>query len=154
MQKWLVMLLLPALSVRAQNNAAIHPTTDGWKIFSQVKFTSKYFPKYKEYFLFPEFDARIRFMEGKEIVLQGYYLPYALADESAIIISRYPFSSCFFCGGAGPESVAQVVFNSKPPKFKADQVITVRGTLWLNETDVNQLNFILLNAVIVDRPGP
>lgn len=146
------LLLFPVCAWAQGASTAVKP--DGWSVFAQVKFIPKYYAKYKEHFLFPEFDARIRLMEGREITLQGYYLPYELADKSAVIISRYPYSACFFCGGAGPESVAEVVFNGKPPKFKADQIITVRGTLKLNDTDVDHLNFILLNATLVQHPAP
>jgi hypothetical protein len=94
----------------------------------------------------PFLDSKIRTHEGKAITLEGYYLPYDLSNKNAIIISRNPFSACFFCGGAGPESVAEIVFASKPPRFKADQIITVTGTLKLNDKNVDHMNFILVNA--------
>jgi len=55
---------------------------------------------------------------------------------------------CFFCGGAGPESVAEVIFKDKTPRLKPDQLVTITGTLDLNDTDVMHMNFILREAQI------
>jgi hypothetical protein len=122
------------------------PSWEGWDIFAKVKFTEKYFAEQKEYYLVPLLDSRIRYYEGKEMTLQGYYLPFDMPNKFSIVISKYPYSMCFFCGGSGPESVAEVVFAEKPPKFKKDQVIRITGTLRLNDSDVNRLNFILEQA--------
>lgn len=124
----------------------VQPSTDIWEIFAKVKFTQKFFKELDEYYLVPFLDSRIRFYEGKEITLEGYYLPFDLNNKNSVIVSKYPYSACFFCGGAGPESVAEVIFASKPPKFKPDQVITVTGILKLNNNDVNHMNFILEQA--------
>lgn len=121
---------------------------DGWSLFAKVSFKSKYIEEYNEKFLVPSFDSVIRAREGSEIILKGYYMPFDLPNKS-IILSKNPYASCFFCGGAGPESVAQIYFSSKPPKFKTDQRIEVIGKLRLNDVDVNQLNFILEEAEII-----
>jgi hypothetical protein len=121
----------------------------GWEILARVKFTKKYFKEYDEYFLVPLLDSRIRSYEGEELEFKGYYLPFDLADKKTIIISKFPYSQCFFCGGAGPESVVEVVFPSRPPRLKADQIVTVKGILVLNESDVSHMNFILKDASVV-----
>ncbi len=124
-------------------------STDGWTLFAKVKFVSKFFNEYKEYFLVPSFDSKIKSYEGMELTLRGHYMPMDLENNKAIILSKYPYAQCFFCGGAGPESVAEIVFPSKRPKLKADQIITVVGKLQLNNTDVNHLNFILKDASLI-----
>jgi len=121
---------------------------EGWKLFAGVRFTSKYFPEYKEKFLVPNFEPAILSKVGTAITVRGHYLPFDLQGNS-IIISKYPYAACFFCGGAGPESVAEIIFSRKPPKFKPDQVITVRGKLRLNDKDVNHMNFILDDAELL-----
>jgi len=121
---------------------------DGWTLFAKVAFKSKFIKEYNEKFLVPSFDSIIKAREGSEIILKGYYMPFDLPNKS-IILSKNPYASCFFCGGAGPESVAQIYFSSKPPKFKTDQRIEVKGKLRLNDVDVNQLNFILEEAEII-----
>jgi hypothetical protein len=72
-----------------------------------------------------------------------------LDDNRGIILSKVPYSACFFCGGAGPESVVEVYFTDKHPRFKADQVIKVTGILRLNDTDITHMNFILTGATLV-----
>jgi hypothetical protein len=121
---------------------------EGWGLFGKVKFNSKFFTEYKEYFLVPTFDSKIKEFEGKEITLRGHYLPMDLGGAHVIILSKLPYAQCFFCGGAGPESVAEIVFSSKHPKFKPDQLITVVGKLALNNKDVSHLNFILKEAAL------
>ncbi|MCW5911033.1 MAG: hypothetical protein KIT62_08160 [Cyclobacteriaceae bacterium] len=121
---------------------------DGWKLFAQVRFEPKYFPEYKEKYLVPKFSEAILSKAGTEVTVRGHYLPFDMGGQS-IIVSKYPYAACFFCGGAGPESVAEIFFSNKPPRFKADQVITVRGKLRLNDKDVNHMNFILDDAALL-----
>ncbi len=124
-------------------------STEGWTLFAKVKFNSSFFNEYKEYFLVPSFDSKIKSHEGMEITLRGHYMPMDLENNKVIILSKYPYAQCFFCGGAGPESVAEIVFPLKRPKLKADQIITVVGKLQLNDTDVDHLNFILKDASLI-----
>lgn len=122
------------------------PGDEGWDIFARVKFTEQTIRN--EYYLVPFLDTRIKAYEGKVVSLKGYYLPMDLADERTIILSKNPYSMCFFCGGAGPESVAEIIFSSKRPKLKPDQIITVTGKLKLNARDVEHMNFILEDATL------
>lgn len=57
----------------------------------------------------------------------------------------------FFCGGAGPETIAEVSFKVKTDKFDADQFIRVKGKLKLNESDIDHVNFMLVDAVLVKK---
>ena len=126
--------------------AVVQPSSNGWDIFAKVKFTPQLVKEADAYFLIPFFDSRIKFYEGKELTLEGYYIPMDLEGRYVIVLSKNSYAQCFFCGGAGPESVSEIIFASKPPKFKADQIIKVTGTLKLNDKDINHLNFILENA--------
>ncbi len=123
--------------------------TDGWLTFAKTKFDAKYNEKAAEYFLFPTFSADLKNMVGKEFSLEGYYLPIDVEDNAYIILSKFPYSQCFFCGGAGPESIAEVFFKTKPGKFEPDQYIRVKGKLKLNDADLEHGNFILEEAVVV-----
>lgn len=112
------------------------PSSKGWDVFAKVKFTPQLVKELNEYFLVPFFDSKIKWHEGKEMTLEGYFIPMDLENTNTIILSKNPYLQCFFCGGAGPESVAEIIFASKPPKFKADQIIKVTGVLKLNEKDI------------------
>jgi hypothetical protein len=122
---------------------------DGWAIFAKVRFTEKKMQPDNELYLVPLFDSRILAYRGKEITLRGYYIPIDWEDDKVIILSKVPNSQCFFHGGAGPESVAEVTFPGKAPKLKPDQIVTVKGILRLNDTDINHMNFILEKVVIL-----
>lgn len=122
---------------------------DGWTLFAKTAFEAKYNAASKEYFLYPKFPAELKSFEGKEIELEGHYLPIDIDGDRYIILSKYPFAQCFFCGGAGPESIAEVYFKARPGKFDPDQYIRVRGKLRLNDSDVEHGNFILEEATLV-----
>lgn len=123
--------------------------TDGWTAFAKTKFDAKYNEKAGEYFLYPTFPADLKANVGKEIDLEGYYLPIDVEGDAYIILSKFPYSQCFFCGGAGPESIAEIYFKVKPPKFEGDQFIRIKGKLKLNDADLEHGNFIVEEAVFV-----
>lgn len=90
------------------------PSADGWAVFARVKFKSTFFKEINEYFLVPTFSTELNTLAGKELTLKGHYIPFDLpANTNTIILSKNPFTSCFFCGGAGPESVAEINFKNK-----------------------------------------
>jgi len=124
---------------------------NSWDAFARTKFEPKYSEKLKEYFFLPTFSPDLKALEGKEITLKGYYVPFASEGGNYIILSKYPMSQCFFCGGGGPESIAEVTFTKAQSKFHVDDVITVKGKLKLNTEDVEHVNFILTQAELVSR---
>ena len=125
---------------------------EGWAAFAKTKFETKYNEKAAEYFMVPVFTAELKSLVGKEVSLEGYYMPIDVDGNAYIILSKYPYSQCFFCGGAGPESIAEVTFKIKSTsKFEADQYIRVKGKLKLNDTDLEHGNFLLIDAIIIEK---
>lgn len=139
MKNWIVGVLVVVTLVMAQK-------VDYWNEFALTKFEAKWSEKHSEYLMIPTFPPQIKAMEGKEIQLQGYYIPFAPEGGNYIILSKYPMSQCFFCGGSGPESVLEVNFAGKQPTFQIDDLVTVKGKLKLNATDIDHVNFILTAA--------
>jgi hypothetical protein len=129
--------------------AYAQPKVDSWNEFAKTKFEPKYYEKLGEYLFYPNFTAELKALEGKEITIQGFYVPFAPEDGNYIIISKFPMSQCFFCGGGGPESVAEVNFKKDPGKFQVDDLITVKGKLKLNTDNLEHVNFILDQADLV-----
>jgi len=123
--------------------------TDTWNLFAKTKFEPRFDEKIGEYLFYPTFPADIKKLEGKEVVIEGFYVPFAPDGDDYIILSKYPMSQCFFCGGGGPESVAEVNFAKEPGRFQVDDLITVRGKLKLNADDPDHINFILTEAILV-----
>jgi uncharacterized membrane protein YcgQ (UPF0703/DUF1980 family) len=130
--------------------SAVNKEPDLWALFSKTRFTERLNRKLSMYFLYPTFPAELQAMDGREIILSGFYIPLDFEDDRTIIISKFPMAQCFFCGGAGSESVAVAYLQVKPTKrFKTDQIIKIKGILSLNEKDVDELNFIINNAKII-----
>jgi hypothetical protein len=140
-----IILMLSVLTTFGQNK------TDTWNAFAKTKFEPKYMESLKEYIFSPSFPAEVKAMEGKEISIEGYYVPFAPEGEDYIVLSKYPQSQCFFCGGGGPESVAEIKFSKEHPRFKTDDLITVKGKLKLNAEDMEHMYFILTDAVLVSN---
>ena len=143
--KNIILLIVFTFSFSASGQSS---KTEGWSLFARVTFISKLFKEQNEYFLVPQFDSKLKQLQGNEIELKGYYIPFDLSGPS-IVLSKNPFSACFFCGSAGPETVAEINFKNKPPRLKADQLITVKGKLRLNDKDVEHLTFILDQAELI-----
>lgn len=71
-------------------------------------------------------------------------------DENVIVLSQNSYAACFFCGNAGPESVAEVEPTNKFKSFVMDEKLRVKGKLKLNRDDIFRLNFIIEDAEILD----
>jgi hypothetical protein len=122
---------------------------DAWNEFAKTKFEPRYDEKLSEYIFHPTFPSALLSLVGKEVTIQGYYVPFAPEKEDYIVVSKFPMSQCFFCGGGGPESIAEVNFSKDPGRFQVDDLITVKGKLKLNTDDLEHVNFILTQAVLI-----
>lgn len=92
----------------------------------------------------PDFQDAVLEVDGAEVAISGYMIPVDVAS-GYYVISAFPFAACFFCGGAGPESVIDLHLR-KETHFKTDERLTICGTLSVNRTDVYQLPYQLLDA--------
>jgi hypothetical protein len=138
-------LILVSIGLFAQSKV------DPWNEFAKTKFESKYYEKLGEYLFHPSFPAEIKAMVGKDLTIEGFYVPFSPEEGAYIVISKFPMSQCYFCGGGGPESVVEVNFAKDPGKFQVDDLITVKGKLRLNTDDLDHLFFILDQAVLVSK---
>ncbi len=120
---------------------------EGWEIFENVTFKSQYFEEVDSYFEVPTFDQALKDLEGTKVTLSGYFIPIEV--DTIFVLSGLPFSSCFFCGGAGPETVAEVRMDKVPDDLYADDLVKVEGKLKLNATNIDYMNFIIREAKIV-----
>ncbi|MEM8927955.1 MAG: hypothetical protein AAGC45_07115 [Bacteroidota bacterium] len=116
-----------------------------WDDLADVEFKPEYNEKYDVHFLMPTFGEKIKAYQGKKVKVIGYFLDISGTGE-VFLISSNPMASCFFCGGAGPESIIEVNFTKIPP-FTTDKVVEVTGTLRLNRDDVDHCNYILNGAL-------
>ncbi len=93
----------------------------------------------------PTFPSWLDKYKNQEVVIQGYLVPVDV-EGNQYALSRYAFSSCFFCGNAAPNTVVELVFKDRPDAFVTDQFVVIKGILVFNENDPFRLFFILQNA--------
>ena len=92
-------------SKQAENSEPV--LVNYWEMFAEISKKRTFVEEASAHYRIPVFTPELQDLSGKDIALRGYYLPYSTVD-SVIIISRFPYASCFFCGRAGIESVAMV----------------------------------------------
>ncbi len=96
----------------------------------------------------PVFSDDVKALEGKEVTIKGYIIPVeGYKSHNEFVFSAFPYNMCFFCGGAGPETVMEV-YATDPVKYSAKQVV-LKGKLELNDKDINRLMYALKDAVLV-----
>ena len=138
--------MTPALSTIP----AAEPVKLSWETLRDVTFKKKWYAEESVYMLYPTFGSNIQKLNGKAVELTGYVLPVDL-ESNIYVLSAFPYSACFFCGGAGPESVVSLKFKKSDKKFKTDERRTFRGTLKLNADNIYELNYILADSEMIDQ---
>ncbi|MEP1094421.1 MAG: hypothetical protein ABJG78_04895 [Cyclobacteriaceae bacterium] len=117
-----------------------------WTTLADVQY-EKSKDEYGEIYV-PKFGDNVQKMNGKTVSLKGFIIPFeGMFEPKHIILSSLPVASCFFCGGSGPETVAEAYLEEEV-KYTAKPV-TVTGRLELNDTDYDQLMYILKDAEVV-----
>lgn len=121
-----------------------------WQMLAKIEFEEMFNDEMDAFVPYPIFHPLIKALEGKTVQIKGYVIPTEEIGESDILVlSANPFSQCFFCGNAGPESVMDIKLTGKAPEFDLDQVTTFKGKLKLNDADLYYLNYILEKAEVV-----
>lgn len=143
--KKLAILLVPLFAFAL----AEEPIHINWKRLTDVRFIRKLNKELSLYFLYPTFGPSVNALQGKEISIRGYMIPVD-ENDNIYVISAKPMAACFFCGGAGPESIIELQFRKKKQRFRTDEVLTVRGKMALNANDVDHLNYILKDAEVIE----
>lgn len=141
--------LIALVTLSAAFVPAAAPIKLTWETLRDVTFKKKWYAEEQVYMLYPTFGPSIQKLSGKEVVITGYVLPIDL-DANLYVLSAFPYSACFFCGGAGPESVMTLDFKKSTRKFKTDERLTFKGKLKLNADDIYQMNYILEAAEVAD----
>ncbi len=120
-----------------------------WQKLAKITYTKQYDELLGFKVDIPVFSKDIKAMAGKEIEVKGYIIPVeGYKSHTEFIFSAFPYNMCFFCGNAGAETVMEV-YAKEPVKYQTESII-IKGILELNDTDINQLMYILKDAVIVE----
>jgi hypothetical protein len=129
-----IFLLSLSYQLTAQDNL--------WKTLSKITYKKEFDEMLGFKVDIPVFSPEIKKLEGKTVTIRGYIIPVeGYKSHKEFIFSAYPYSMCFFCGGAGPETVMEIKAKS-PVAYTADP-ITLKGVLSLNATDINRLMYAL-----------
>jgi hypothetical protein len=125
------------------------PLTDNvWKTLSKISYKKEYDELMGFKIDKPVFSDAVKALGGKEITIKGYIIPVeGYKSHKEFIFSAYPYSMCFFCGGAGPETVMEVEA-LEGVKYSADPIV-LKGNLKLNDKDINRLMYKLVAAKVV-----
>lgn len=120
-----------------------------WKTLGKITFKKEYDELMGFKIDKPVFSEQVIALEGTEVTIKGYIIPVeGYKSHEEFIFSAFPYNMCFFCGGAGPETVMEVVAK-EPVKYSAEQVV-LKGRLTLNADDINRLMYALEDAELVE----
>ncbi len=131
-----------------------HYSNEEWKVLmNDVRMRYRFSLEYNGFVHVPRFGSEVEKMEGKEMTLRGFFLPADVTGDT-FVLSHVPMQMCFFCSGAGIETVVElrsiVTHNIRFRRLSTDDFIEVRGTLKLNRDDMDHLIYILEDASLVD----
>ena len=120
-----------------------------WKTLGKITFRKQYDELMGFKVDMPVFSDVVKNLDGKEITVRGYIIPTeGYKSHEEFVFSAFPYNMCFFCGGAGPETVMEVEA-AEPIEFQADAV-TIKGVLHLNDSDINRLIYSLTDVILVE----
>ncbi len=130
------------------NTNATAQTENVWKTLSKLTFKKQYDEMLGFKVDVPVFSEEVKKLSGKEVKVKGYVIPVeGYRSHKEFVFSAYPYSMCFFCGGAGPETVMEV-YAKEPIKYSPDPIV-LKGKLELNDADVNRLIYTIRDAELV-----
>jgi hypothetical protein len=113
-----------------------------WKTLSKITYKKQYDEMLGFKVDIPVFSQDVQSLEGNTVTVKGYIIPVeGYKSHKEFIFSAYPYNMCFFCGGAGPETVMEV--KAKQPIAYTADPITIKGVLHLNASDINRLMYSL-----------
>ena len=146
--KNLISILAALLFFIAVQDINAQTSPNLWKTLSKITFKKEYDEMLGFKVDVPVFSKEIQDLSGKEVTVKGYIIPVeGYKSHKEFVFSAFPYNMCFFCGGAGPETVMEVVAK-EPVKYTAEAV-TLRGVLELNSTDINRLMYSLSEVELV-----
>lgn len=147
-----LLILMTLLFTNATLPTDLQQNPEGmWKKLSNVTFKTKKDPMLGYDVDIPIFGKEVKALAGKTIEIRGYIIPVeGYRAQGYFVFSAYPYNLCYFCGGAGPETVMEV-FTKKGTTVKyTAKPITIKGKLVLNSKDVNKLMYLLEGATLVE----
>jgi len=114
-----------------------------WQILKSAQY------EFKNGIYRPIFSEDQQRLANKKLIIKGFMIPLEEQyKQQFFLLSYFPYSMCFFCGQAEPQTVIEVTTTSPVP-YQAEP-IQVEGILHLNSDNPNRLFYFLKDAEIVD----
>lgn len=149
MKRFLLFLAVSILTTSLFAQGDTQTQSNIWTTLGKITFKKEYDEMMGFKVDVPVFSADVQALEGTEVTVRGYIIPVEdYGGQLEFVFSAFPYNMCFFCGGAGPETVMKVTASEEIP-YTAE-AITIRGTLNLNSTDRNELMYALTAATSVE----
>ena len=149
MKNWITSILVLAF-VFAATHQMHAQNENAWKTLSKITFRKQYDDMLGFKVDVPVFSDDVKKLAEQEVEIKGYIIPVeGYKSHTEFVFSAFPYNMCFFCGGAGPETVMEV-YAKEPIKYTAEAV-AIRGKLELNDSDVNRLIYALRDAVLIEK---
>jgi hypothetical protein len=148
-----IYILFALMLVAQQFSAQNPPKIDPWNLLlNDVKVKYSFSFQYDGLMPKPKFGSKLMELNGKQISLQGFFLPVDLTGD-VFVLSYNPMSSCFFCNGSGIQTIVELIpaegQEQRLKRLKTDNFFEVKGKLKLNPNDYTHLIYILENAEFV-----
>jgi hypothetical protein len=144
--KFILFLIISTISL--STTTAQDKEKSVWKTLSKITYKKQYDELMGFKIDVPVFSDQVKALEGKTVEVKGYIIPVeGYKSHKEFIFSAFPYNMCFFCGGAGPETVMEVE-SLEPVEYTAEQVV-LKGKLTLNDDDVNRLMYLITDAILV-----
>ena len=143
-------LLFCGLLVMGGISSLIAQTAIDWNTLADVHFEEKFSEEYGIKYDEATFGQWLLPFDGQEVSITGFVIPLD-GMGTTYVLSRNPQATCFFCGGAGPETVIALILKpSAYGRYKLDARLTFKGTLKMNRTNLDSLTYELIDAEPVD----
>ncbi len=141
--KKILLIILTITATSAFSQTALKDNT--WKTLSKITYKKEYDETLGMKIDIPVFGNEIKALSGKEVTVKGYIIPTdGYKSQKEFVFSAFPYNMCFFCGGAGPETVMEV--SAQNPIQYTSEPVYLKGILRLNGTDINRLIYTLDKA--------
>jgi hypothetical protein len=118
-----------------------------WKNLDSLKIAYYYDADYGDYLGKPTFSKESMAWNGKNVIIEGYWIPVSeIGDSTVSVLSALPYAQCFFCSGAGIETVMQIKAEGNIKRMETDEKVALKGRLLLNRDNPMELYYQLVNA--------
>jgi len=145
-----ILLLSIGCTLAIAQEDAPATTKNSWKTLGKITYKKEFDEILGFKIDKPVFSDKVKSLEGTEITIKGYIIPVeGYKSHKEFILSAFPYNMCFFCGGAGPETVMEVT-SLEPIPFQAESIV-LKGKLVLNPDDINRLMYFLEDAELVEE---